>query len=70
MFVFVCGFFTNTCFVVVVVVVHLFPCVVKRSFEELLEGLARCADAWDVSTSNFEQKLTRFLTAFCKGLRL
>ena len=64
-------FFTNTYFVVVVVV-HLFPCVVnvQRSFEELLEGLARCADAWDVSTSNFEQKLTRFLTAFCKGLRL
>ena len=40
------------------------------SFEETLEGMARAADAWGSGDMSFDKKLTRFLVAFCKGLKL
>eukprot|EP00946_MAST-07B_sp_MAST-7B-sp1_P000942 g942.t1 len=40
------------------------------SFEEMLEGIARAADVWTNGDMPFDTKLTRFLGAFCRGLRL
>ncbi len=50
------------------------------SFEEAMEGFARAADVWGTAnvppedteggSEPFEQKLTRFLMAFCQGLKL
>ena len=40
------------------------------SFEETLEGMARAADAWSIGDLSFQIKLSQFLVAFCKGLKL